>query len=153
MALAACGGILAGSLAGCGPQPLPAKPGPAPADGPAPSPEAAKDPLLAGAWPPEGANLHACRGLNLCKGLGKGAANACAGQGACATAADHACGEANACKFQGGCGPDPGLNACKGQGGCAVPMEGDHWTGARKKFEKRLKAIGKPFGAAPMAVK
>src|SRR5688572_28881636 len=127
LALAACGGILAGSLAGCGNQPP------------------------AAAWPPEGANLHACRGLNLCKGLGKGAGNACAGQGACATAAAHSCSGENACKFQGGCGKEPSLNACKGQGGCGVPMEGNHWAGARKKFEKKLAEMGKTAGPAPAA--
>ena len=33
------------------------------------------------------AEVHACRGLNACKGQGAGGDNACAGQGACATTA------------------------------------------------------------------
>src|SRR5208282_31129 len=47
---------------------------------------------------------HVCRGLNTCKGLGKGGKNDCAGQGACATAESHTCGGDNACAGLGGCG-------------------------------------------------
>src|SRR5688500_15502622 len=67
------------------------------------------------------ADVHLCRGLNDCKGKGKGGDNACRGQGACATAKEHSCGGQNECKGLGGCGENPGENACKGQGHCAVP--------------------------------
>ena len=55
---------------------------------------------------------HVCRGLNTCKGKGKGGKNDCAGQGACATAKAHTCGGDNDCAGLGGCGEHPGENAC-----------------------------------------
>jgi hypothetical protein len=95
---------------------------------------------------------HVCRGLNTCKGKGKGGKNACAGQGACATAkADHSCAGMNECKGQGGCGTTPGQNACKGQGKCSVPLKNEAvWKKARAAFEKAYKAKeGKEPGKAP----
>ena len=92
---------------------------------------------------------HVCRGLNSCKGLGKGGENACAGQGACASVADHACGTQNECKGQGGCGELPGMNACKGQGACHVPLMDEIWPKARAAFEAAMKKSGKDVGAAP----
>jgi hypothetical protein len=93
---------------------------------------------------------HVCKGLNTCKGKGQGGTNACAGQGACATAQAHSCKGENACKGQGGCGANPGQNACKGQGGCAVPIEHDAtWKKARAKFEQLMAAEGKKVGPAP----
>jgi hypothetical protein len=92
---------------------------------------------------------HICRGLNLCKGQGKGQKNECAGLGSCATAQKHACDGLNSCKGQGGCGEFPGQNACKGQGSCAVPLKDATWAKARKKFEELLNADGKKFGPAP----
>ena len=66
---------------------------------------------------------HVCKGLNTCKGKGKGGDNSCAGQGGCAAAeAHHSCKGENDCKGQGGCGAKPGENACKGLGGCKVPI-------------------------------
>src|SRR4029077_14327539 len=41
---------------------------------------------------------HICRGLNTCKGKGKGGKNDCAGQGNCATAKAHSCGGENDCR-------------------------------------------------------
>ena len=91
------------------------------------------------------ADAHACCGLNACKGQGKGADNACAGQGSCATTEAHSCAGSNACKAQGGTGD----NACKGKGSCSVPIKGDGWKKARASYEASMKKAGKKFGAAP----
>jgi hypothetical protein len=92
---------------------------------------------------------HTCRGLNTCKGKGKGGDNACAGQGKCAVAEAHSCHGKNACKGQGGCGESVAQNACKGTGECAVPLKGKTWERARKNFEAVMKKAGKTVGAAP----
>ena len=91
------------------------------------------------------ADAHACCGLNACKGQGKGGDNACAGQGGCATAEAHSCAGSNACKGQGGTGD----NDCKGKGSCSVPISGDNWKKARASYEASMKKAGKKFGAAP----
>ena len=93
------------------------------------------------------ADAHACCGLNACKGQGKGGDNACAGQGGCATTEAHSCAGSNACKGQGGTAD----NACKGKGSCAVPIKGDGWKKARAHYEASMKKAGKKFGAAPAA--
>lgn len=93
-------------------------------------------------------NIHACRGLNECKGQGVDGKNACAGQGTCATSKHHSCGGQNECKNLGGCGQEAGANACKGMGGCEVPMA-HSWKKARENYEKRMKTAGKTFGEAP----
>jgi hypothetical protein len=92
---------------------------------------------------------HTCRGLNTCKGKGKGAKNSCAGQGNCATAEAHSCKGDNTCKGQGGCGEYPGQNSCKGQGSCEVPLSEKSWKKARTAFEAQMKKAGKTFGDAP----
>lgn len=93
---------------------------------------------------------HVCRGLNTCKGKGKGGNNSCAGTGKCATADAHSCSGQNACKGQGGCGENAGQNSCKGHGNCEVPInDKKNWTAARKAYEKQMKKAGKKFGAAP----
>jgi hypothetical protein len=92
---------------------------------------------------------HVCRGLNQCKNQGKTEMNACAGQGACATAEKHACDGLNVCKGQGGCGEHPGQNQCKGQGACAVPLKDKTWQKARSKFEELMAANEKKLGPAP----
>jgi hypothetical protein len=97
------------------------------------------------------AEVHLCRGLNTCKGKGADQANACAGQGVCATVKEHSCGGQNDCKGLGGCGADAGANECKGKGGCHVPLMEDAWTKVRGTLEAKLKAAGKPVGAAPPA--
>ena len=97
------------------------------------------------------AEPHVCRGLNTCKGLGRGGDNTCAGTGACASIADHACATQNECKGQGGCGSNPGMNACKGEGGCHIPLMEDAWKRARQTLEGALKKQGKEIGAAPAA--
>lgn len=124
----AFGGVVAGSLAGCGSK---------------------KEEKKAAGEQASAGDLHVCRGLNACKGKGKGGDNACAGQGKCASAADHSCSTHNECKGQGGCGEKPGENACKGQGQCAVPLMDSAWEKARKSFEDKMKAAGKEVGAAP----
>jgi len=93
------------------------------------------------------ADAHACCGLNACKGQGKGADNACAGQGGCSTTEAHGCAGSNACKNQGG----QGVNDCKGQGSCTVPIKGDAWKKARSSYEAAMTKAGKKFGAAPAA--
>ncbi len=91
---------------------------------------------------------HVCRGLNTCKGKGKGE-NACAGQGACATAEKHDCNALNTCKGQGGCGERPGENGCKEKGACGVPLSDKAWKKARTHFEAVMKKAGKEVAAAP----
>ena len=92
---------------------------------------------------------HVCRGLNTCKGLGKGGKNDCAGMGQCSTAKAHTCGGDNDCAGLGGCGEHPGENKCKGMGDCHVPLQDDAWAKARKRFEELMTQAGKKFGDAP----
>jgi hypothetical protein len=92
---------------------------------------------------------HVCRGLNTCKGKGKGGDNSCAGTGNCAIAEAHSCKGDNTCKGQGGCGEYAGQNSCKGTGSCSVPLEEKTWKKARKAFEAQMKKAGKTFGDAP----
>lgn len=92
---------------------------------------------------------HVCRGLNICKNTGGTKENACAGQGACATAVKHDCKTHNECKGQGGCGEHPGENKCKAMGDCAVPLKEKAWKTARMNFETAMKKAGKKFGDAP----
>ncbi len=106
-----------------------------------PKKEPKKNPLLS--------DKHVCKGLNACKGKGKGGKNDCAGMGACATAKAHTCGEMNECRGQGGCGAKPGENECKGMGACHVPLEKKAWDKARKRFEELMKKDDKKFGPAP----
>lgn len=96
---------------------------------------------------------HVCRGLNTCKGTGKDHKNACAGQGACATAESHACNGLNDCKGQGGCDGTAGINQCKGKGACAVPLKDETWKLARARFEQLAAKQHKKIGAAPAAEK
>lgn len=91
---------------------------------------------------------NVCRGLNTCKGKGKGD-HECAGQGACATAEKHSCGGHNTCKGQGGCGSKAGQNECKAQGDCAVPLSDKAWKKARAAFEKAAKKAEMKIGPAP----
>lgn len=96
---------------------------------------------------------NVCRGLNICKGHGKGAKNDCAGQGECATAKAHTCAGDNDCAGLGGCNAKvdmPGENKCKGMGGCAVPIKDEAiWKKARANFETAMKKAGKKVGPAP----
>jgi hypothetical protein len=94
---------------------------------------------------------HVCRGLNTCKGKGKGGKNDCAGQGDCATAKAHTCAGDNDCRGLGGCQNDPGFNDCKGKGSCHVPLKDDAWKKARAKFEAEAKKADVKIGAAPKA--
>jgi hypothetical protein len=142
MTVAAFGGLLAGCAASNEPGGQKAN-GEAAAEGDAPKVNV--DPALLLVEP------HVCRGLNTCKGKGKGGENACAGQGACASAKAHTCHYENECKGQGGCGGYPGQNTCKGKSLCAVPVSADTWKLARMQFEELMKAAGKKVGAAPKA--
>lgn len=117
---------------------------------------------------PQGMPLHACMGLNACAGSDRfgvlGAPgqlpNKCAGQGYCATGADHTCHVQNQCKGQGGCGlygtgeemESPGANACRSLGSCATPINAERfstngpnqgksvWLRARAVFEANWEA-------------
>lgn len=141
--LAALSGVAAGCGKGSGPQPV-MKPAAGKTDS-----SAAGDAALTEAEQLIIDEPHVCRGLNSCKGLGKGGDNACAGQGACASVADHACGGAHECKGQAGCGETPGMNSCKSEGGCHVPLMEEVWPKARAAFEAAMKKTGKEFGPAP----
>lgn len=95
------------------------------------------------------ADVHLCRGLNDCKGKGKGGDNECRGQGACATSKEHACATMNECKGLGGCGETAGANECAGKGGCHVPLMDSAWETVRKRLETEWKAKELTFGEAP----
>lgn len=137
LSAAAVGGLVAGSLAGCGKSEPPAKTGapPAPA-GTAPAGTAL-------------AEKHLCRGLNDCKGKGASGKNDCRGQGDCATVAHHECGAHNECKGQGGCGEKPALNDCKGKGGCHIPLMDAAWETVRQRQEDAWSKASEKFGDAP----
>jgi hypothetical protein len=128
---AAVGGLLAGAAAGSS----------ALAADAAPKKDKDKNPMLG--------EPHVCRGINMCKGLGATKDNACAGQGACATAKAHTCHTHNECRGQGGCGMTPGENSCKGKGECGVPMSSKTWKKARARFEELMAKEGKKVGPAP----
>ena len=141
LALAALGGLTAGSLVGCGGTPS-TKSGT--------STETGTTNKEADATPRLLQDPHVCRGINTCKNKGKkGTTNECAGQAHCATVTAHDCNGMNACKGQGGCGEHPGENECKGKGGCEVPLSDKTWPKARKRFEELMARAGKKFGAAP----
>jgi hypothetical protein len=143
LALAALGGLVTGTLAGCRgkPQTKPSGEGKPQATD---MPGTGTEPSLLLRDP------HVCRGINTCKNKGKPrTANACAGQGTCATVAAHDCQGMNECKGQGGCGEHPGENDCKGKGGCQVPLSDKTWPKARKRFEELMTKAGKKFGDAP----
>jgi hypothetical protein len=124
---AALGGLAAGSVLGCtGGNSAPAPGGTAAAS-----------------------EKHLCRGLNDCKGQGKGGQNACRGQGACATVAEHTCAGQNECKGFGGCDETAGANECKTKGQCAVPLMDSAWDKVRKRKEAEWKEKNLEAGAAP----
>ena len=80
-----------------------------------PKKEPKKNPLLS--------DKHVCKGLNACKGKGKGGKNDCAGIGACATAKAHTCGEMNECRGQGGCGQSPARTSAKAWARATFPWK------------------------------
>jgi hypothetical protein len=112
--------------------------------------------------------LHACMGLNACKGHGWSGTNDCAGTGDCATNR-HPCHTLNNCRGQGGCGLfgttqefcTPGDNACAFQGSCGTPIlasryitQGPNkgtsvWLLARKLFEARMTKAKRTVGPPP----
>ncbi len=130
-------------------------PNPAPGE-PVPTPYPYKDSPVFAINPPEkwqlppGLPLHACMGLNSCKGAdrygtkghedpnnsGVFIVNDCAGQGYCSTTSDHTCHVQNDCKNQGGCGlygtgtemAYPGYNECKTLGSCATPINAERFS-------------------------
>jgi len=151
LTIAAFGGVVAGTVAGCGGEEKPAAPAAPPARNvaanPADKPQGAEVAVASG-------EPHACRGLNSCKDQGASGKNECAGKGECATKAwEHSCSGQNNCKGQGGCGDNPTQNECKEKGGCHVPLMASVWDKARKHFEDKMKDAGKEVGAAPPAKK
>lgn len=132
---------------------------------PSPVPTPSPSPVNA-TIPPE---LHACMGLNACKGHDRFGTNNCAGTGYCATAQAHTCHTLNNCRGQGGCGlygdgdeqSRPGANDCCWQGSCAVPIQAERfstqgpntgksvWVLARKLFEERMKKANRNVGPSP----
>ena len=131
---------------------------------PSPTPTPTPAPLI---MPIE---MHACMGLNACKGHDRFGNNNCAGTGYCATTAAHSCHTLNNCKGQGGCGyygdeheqNNPGANECAWQGSCATPINAERvstqgvskgkstWLLARKLFEERMTKLSKRnFGPSP----
>lgn len=128
---AAFGGLAAGSLMGCG------------SENGAPTGPTAQ----AGTG-----DVHLCRGLNDCKGKGKGGDNACRGQGACATSKEHGCAGMNECKGLGGCGDTAGANECSGKGGCHVPLMDVAWKAVRQRMETEWKDKSLTFEQPPAKV-
>jgi len=143
LTMAALGGMVAGTAIGCGGGDEAEKT--TPADTGTPDEEAKTDVALLLEEP------HVCRGLNTCEGKGASGENACAGQGACATAEAHSCHAENTCKGQGGCGATAGINSCKETGDCGVPLKEDTWTKVRDAFEKAMAGKDKTVGEAPAA--
>ena len=112
--------------------------------------------------------LHACAGLNACKGHDRFGTNDCAGMGFCSTTT-HVCHTLNDCRGQGGCGlygsADeqcvPGDNVCSFQGSCATPIQAERfstlgpnagksvWLLARNLFEERMAKSRRKPGPAP----
>jgi hypothetical protein len=132
LSAAALSGLVAGTLAGCGPKNV----------GVGQTDENSAGEVALG-------EKHLCRGLNDCKGQGVAGKNDCRGQGECATFEKHTCAHENACKGQGGCGENPGLNDCKGQGGCSVPLMDSAWDIVRKRKEAEWTKAEQEFGQAP----
>ncbi len=118
---------------------------------------------------PNPVELHACMGLNACKGHGVFGTNDCAGMGHCATQ-QHSCHTLNDCRGQGGCGLygstkeqcRPGANDCAFQGSCGTPIPASRfitqgpnkgesvWQLARKLFEERMQKARRTVGPSPM---
>jgi hypothetical protein len=147
LTLAALGGLVTGSLAGCGGSGTPSPQEKAAADK---GEKGEKETGTASATPRLLQDPHVCRGINTCKNKGKkGTTNECAGQANCATVTAHDCNGMNDCKGQGGCGEHPGENECKGKGGCEVPLSDKTWPKARKRFEELMTKAGQKFGQAP----
>lgn len=112
--------------------------------------------------------LHACMGLNACKGHDRYGTNECAGSGYCATQV-HSCHTLNNCRGQGGCGLYgtteeqcvPGANECAWQGSCGTPIPAERfitqgknqgrsvWQLARKLFEDRMDNSRRNVKSAP----
>jgi hypothetical protein len=154
LTMAAFGGMLAGTAAGCAKSEEETTGSGSAVPGPSAPPSSAgagsnaaggETEQVAGLWL---GDIHVCRGLNACEGKGADGKNKCAGQGSCATAKHHTCHELNDCKAQGGCGEHPGENECNQKGECGVPLSQDVWAKARASFEKAMQAAGKTPGKA-----
>lgn len=142
LSVAAMGGLMAGSLVGCGGKTEKTEAEKTGEETAKTGEGGGKEDGPLAAW----TGKHVCRGLNACKGEGKGGDNDCAGQGACFTAKEHTCHTANECKYQGGCAPDyakVASNECKGQGDCSVPLSEGAYEAAYKKFKADMEKAGK----------
>src|SRR5262245_34075510 len=139
LTMAAFGGVVAGTLSGCGDE-KPQGTGPSPAGAGTKTSPARRggDEVAAVKGEP-----HACHGLNACKNQGASGKNDCAGQGTCATKEwYHSCAGQNDCKGQGGCGPEATQNDCKQKGGCHIPLMKSAWESARKHREEQMERAG-----------
>ena len=136
---------------------------------PPPPPTTAPPPQTSTAAPTVPKEMHACMGLNACKGHDRFGTNECAGMGYCSTAEIHHCRTLNNCRGQGGCGlfgtaeddATPGANECAWQGACAVPIQAERfstqgenkgksvWVLARKLFAERMQKANRSFGPSP----
>ncbi len=142
LTVAAMGGMMAGSFVGCtGKSEKSGDKSGSNASGKSGSENAdnGKENTALAAWTGE----HVCRGLNACKGQGKGKTNDCAGLGECATVEAHDCGPKNTCKNLGGCGETAASNECKAKGNCHVPLMESGWQTAYKKFKADMEKAGK----------
>lgn len=139
LTVAAMGGLMAGSFAGCGGDKTDKTEKTGKTDENAEgNGEGKKDDVLA-AW----TSKHVCRGLNACKGQGADKMNECAGKGTCATVEHHTCHYKNSCKNLGGCGETVASNECKGKGECGVPLSETTYETAYKKFKADMEKAGK----------
>ncbi len=149
LTMAAFGGVVAGSMVGCGGKTETEETGL-----PSQTPEGdngQKSSLadVPNDWKPSD-DIHICRGLNACKGKGVDGSGDKPGTGGCATVAKHhSCHAENDCKYQGGCQESVGQNSCKGLGECGVPLSEKSWAKAREAFEKAMQTAGTEFGDAP----
>jgi hypothetical protein len=144
LSIAALGGAVAGTMAGCSEE---KKPAAAPGTG-APGAARTEPAKPAGDEVAVAGEPHACSGLNACKGQGASGKNDCAGQGDCAAKSwYHSCAGQNDCKGQGGCGSEATQNDCKGKGSCHIPLMKSAWESARQHFEKKMEEAGKKVGA------
>ncbi len=135
LAAAAFGGVVAGTVAGCGK--TGGKSESKTEDG---SKVAVKE-------------KHLCRGLNTCEGKGADGKNKCKGQGSCATVKHATCGGNNECKGFGGCHGTAGKNECKGKGGCEIPLQDKTWKLLKAEFDKKHNIVSQTKTPAKTAPK
>ena len=94
------------------------------------------------------ADAHACCGLNACKGQGKGGDNDCAGQGKCSTTEAHGCAGRQRLQEPG----RRGHQRLQGTGELHGAHQGRRLEeGARQTTRPSMTKAGKKFGPPPRA--